>query len=90
MRVESRARRVAKVHAAFAACRLFSLRPAFRRYLLQRSGESAARMNGSRHPPLRAPPPLGETKKPEERMFLPVSILSSAQFGLVAVRRRRT
>lgn len=29
-------------------------------------------------------------KKPEERMFLPVSILSSAQFGLVAVRRRRT
>ena len=90
MRVESRARRVAKVHAYFAACRLFSLRPASRRYLQQRSGESATRMNGSRHPPPRALPPLGETKKPEERMFLPVSILSSAQFGLVAVRRRRT
>ena len=29
-------------------------------------------------------------KKPEEQTFLPVSILSSAQFGLVAVRRRRT
>ena len=45
MRVESRARRVAKVHAYFAACRLSSLRPAFRRYLLQQSGESATRMN---------------------------------------------
>ena len=55
MRVKSRARRVAKVHAYFAACRLFSLRPAFRRYLLQRSGESATRMNrtATRHYALR-------------------------------------
>ena len=30
-------------------------------------------------------------KKPEEQMFLPVSILSSAQLmGIVAMRRRRT
>lgn len=32
-----------------------------------------------------------KTKKPEEQMFLPVSILSSAQLmGIVAMRRRRT
>ena len=90
MRVESRARRVAKVHAAFAACRLFSARPASRRYLLERSGESSTRMNrtATRRYALRLH--SEKQKKPEERMFLPVSILSSAQFGLVAVRRRRT